>query len=106
MRVLRGDDRVSAQMQRADKCLTELRQEMKRTSQKCYIAPDWLPAGQAADGLVDHRLKDGCRQVFSRSALVDERLDIRFSENAAAGRNRVDRFVIRRIFIESGRVCL
>ena len=37
---------------------------------------------------------------------VDQRLDVCFGKNTAAGCNRVDCFVIFRIFIQTGGICL
>ena len=106
MRVRRVDGGLVRELQRANERRLELRQEVQRSAEERDVAADRLAAGKARDGLVDDCLKDGYGKVRLGRPLVDERLDIRFSENAAAGRNRLDRFVIRRIFIESGRVCL
>ena len=75
---------------------------MERAAQEGHGAADRLSAGQAADGLVDDRLENGCGEIFPRSALVDEGLDIGFCENAAAGRNRVDHLVVFGIFVQAG----
>ena len=89
------------QFQGADKCLLQLRQEMKRAAQKRDMSPDGLSAGQAADGLIDHCLKNGGGKVFLCGAVVDQRLNIGFREYAAAGGNGVESPVISGVLIES-----
>ena len=80
--------------------------KVERAAKKCYGAADRLAAGQTADGLVDHRLENGCGQIFPCSSFIDERLDIGFCENAAAGRDRVDHLIIFGIFVQTGCICL
>ena len=75
----------SSSFKRADKCFAQLGEEMKRTAEKGHMTPDRLAAGQTADGLVDHSLENRGRQIFLRGTFVDQRLDIRFCEYAAAG---------------------
>ena len=58
-------------------------------------------AGQAADGLVDHGLEDGGRQVLPGGPLVDQRLDIGFCKYTAPGRNGIDGLVIFGVFVEA-----
>ncbi|GFI12354.1 hypothetical protein IMSAGC007_04837 [Lachnospiraceae bacterium] len=64
------------QLQGADKGSLKLREKMKRAAQKCHMAPDRFAAGQAADSLVDHGLKNRSGQVFFCRSLVDQWLDI------------------------------
>ena len=66
----RNDGMLVIQFQGADKCLLQLRQEMKRAAQKRDMSPDGLSAGQAADGLIDHCLKNGGGKVFLCGAVV------------------------------------
>ena len=49
-----------------------------------------MAAGQARDGLVGDGLEDGGGHVLTGGALVQQRLDIRLGEDAAARRDRVD----------------
>ena len=70
------------------------------------MAADRFAAGQAADGLVHHCLENGGGQVFLRCALVDQRLDVCFGENAAAGCDGINGLVISGIFVQSHSVCL
>ena len=79
---------------------------MEGTSKECHMPPDGFSAGQTANGLVDHCLKNRCGQIFFCCPLVDQRLDIRFREHAAAGRDGVERLVALGIFIQSWGVCL
>ena len=90
MRVIRGNDLVRPQIQGADKCRAQLREEMKRSTEKRNIAADRLAACQTADGLVDNRLENGGGQILFGCALIDEGLDIRLGENAATRRDRID----------------
>ena len=75
------------QLQSTDKAFTQLREKVKRSSQECHMAADRFTTGQAADGLVDHCLENGGRQVFFSGAFVDQRLNIRLCKYAAAGSN-------------------
>ena len=106
MRVIRGNDLVRPQIQGADKCRAQLREEMKRSTEKRNIAADRLAACQTTDGLVDNRLENGGGQILFGCALIDEGLDIRLGENAAARRDRIDCLVIFRILIKTGCVRL
>ena len=102
MGVIRCNDLLRRQIQGADKGRAQLRKKMKRTAEECNIAADRLAAGQTADGLVDNRLENGGGQILFGSAFVDQRLDIRLGENAAAGRDRIDCLVIFRVLIQTG----
>ena len=72
----------------------QLREKMKRTAEKCNIAADRLTACRPLMVLVDNRLENGGGQILFGCAFVDERLDIRLGENAAARRDRIDCLVI------------
>ena len=63
---------------------------MQRPAEKGHLPPDGLAAGQAGDGLVDHRLEDRGRQVGLGGPFVDEGLDVGLGENAAAGGDGID----------------
>ena len=62
--VLRRDGVLLIQLQGADKGFLQLRQEMQRAAQEGHVPADGLAAGQAADGLVDHRLENGGGQIL------------------------------------------
>ena len=53
---------------------------------------DFTPLRQSLDRLIDDRLINTGGQVLFIRALVDQRLDIRLGEHAAAGGDRVDLF--------------
>ena len=79
----------------------QLRQEVQGAAQKSDGAPYGLAAGETRDGLVHHRLKNGCRQVRPGGALVDQGLNVGFGKYPAPGGNGVDLLVILRRFIEA-----
>ena len=79
---------------------------MKRAAQESHMSADRFTAGQAADGLVYHRLENGGGQVFFCRALVDQGLDIGLGKNAAAGGDGVNSFIIFGIFIQTGGIRL
>ncbi len=94
------------EIQRADKSSFQLRQKVQRASEESDMPADRFAAGETADGLIDHCLKNGGGEVFSRSALVDQRLNVGFGKHAAARRNRINGFIIFGIFVKSGGVGL
>ena len=79
---------------------------MQRAAQKGHMSPDRLSAGKAADGLIDHSLKDRGGKVLLRSALVDEGLDISLGEHTAAGRYGVEGVIVFGILIQPCRIGL
>ena len=96
---LRDNRVLLIQFQGTDKAFAKFGEEVKRSSQECYMAADRFTTGQAADGLVDHCLENGGRQVFLGSTLVDERLNIRLCKYTAAGCNGVQRPVMLCVFV-------
>ncbi len=70
------------------------------------MAADWLAAGKTADGLIDHCLKNGSGKIFSGRAFIDQRLYVRFGEDAAAGSNRVNFLILSGVFVQSGGIRL
>ena len=99
MRVIRSDDVVLIEVQRPDKCFSQLWKEVERTSEEGNGSADRFSAGETADCLVDNCLEDRGGEVFSRRALVDQRLNIRFCEYATAGSDRVDHLIILGIVV-------
>ena len=73
---------------------------MQRSAQKGHTAPDGLAAGQAGNGLVHHGLENGGRQVCLGGTLVDQGLDVRLGEYAAAGGDGIDLLVVFRLFVQ------
>ena len=94
------------QFEGSDKGGLQLCQEMQGTAQESDMAPNGLAAGQAADGLVDDRLKNGGGQILPGGTVIDQRLDVGFGEYAAAGRDRIQGLVILRVLVQAGRVRL
>ena len=58
MRIIRIDDLVTGKLQCTDKGSFKLRKEVERAAQEGDVTTNGFAAGQAADGLVDHRLKN------------------------------------------------
>ena len=65
------DNMILIQFQSPDKGLFQFRQEMQRTAQKGHMAPDGLTACQSGNGLIDHCLENGSRQIFFGCPLID-----------------------------------
>ncbi len=63
---------------------------MQRSAQKRNVSADRLSAGESAYGLINDRLEDRSRDVASFRAVVKQRLNVAFRENAAAGGYRVN----------------
>ena len=101
MGIVRIDDVFICQAQSADESLLELRQKVQRPAQKSHTAPDGLAAGKTRDGLVYHCLKDGGGEIGGGCPLVDERLNIRFGKDAAAGGDGVELLIISRRVVEA-----
>ena len=76
--------------------------EVQRSAQKEHLALDAPALRQARNGLVDDRLKDARRNVLFARALVEQRLDVRFGEHAAAGSDRVHLFRFERKLVHLG----
>ena len=79
---------------------------MERTTKECNVATDRFTAGKTTDRLVDDCLENRGRKIFSCGTFIDQRLDVCFGKNTAAGCNWIDRLVIFRIFIQTGGICL
>ena len=70
------------------------------------MTADWLTTGEAADRLVDDRLKDGGGKILAGSSLVDERLDIGLCKYTTARCDRIDCLVILGVLVQTGRIRL
>ena len=92
------------QLQRADKRLPQLGEEMERTAEKGDVAADGLAAGKTADRLVDDRLKHRSRQILPPRAVVDQRLNITFGKYAAARGNGIQMGISGGKCVETGSV--
>ena len=101
MGVLRIHGGFRCQLQGADKRFLEFRQEVQWTAQECHRSTDRLSAGKTGNGLIDHRLKDGCCQVRLGCALVDKGLNIRFGEHAAPSSNGVNLLILCGLLVQT-----
>ncbi len=104
MRIFRHDGRFLRQMQRADKGLTQLRQEMQRPSQKRHMPPNRFAAGQSGNRLIHDSLKNRSRQILPCRAFVNQRLNIALGKHAATRRNGVQLVIIPCQLIQPRRV--
>ena len=91
LRIFGHNDMFGSQMQRFNKTLTQLRQKIKRTSQKRDVSTDRFSAGQSGNGLIDDGLENRGCHIFPMCAFIQKRLNIRFSEHAAACGNGINR---------------
>ena len=96
--------RLRFQAERLDEQPARLGKEVEGTAQERHRAADGLPARQARDGLVHHRLEDAGRNVFPARPFVDERLDVRLGKDAASRRDGVDGRVAARQLVQAGGV--
>ena len=88
--VLGHDDVLFVEVEREVEALAELREVLERAAEKRHVAADGVATRQARDRLVGHGLEDGGRDVGGLGALVEQRLDVRLGEDAAAGGDGVD----------------
>ena len=77
---------------------------MQGTAEEHDSSADRAPARQACDGLGGDGVEDGGGQVLVGGTLVDERLNIRLGEDAAARGDRVELGVAGRQLAEAGGV--
>ena len=63
------------------------------------MSADGFPAGKSADGLVDHCLEDGSRQIFLGCSFVDQWLYVCLGKYTAPCGNGIKCLVIFGIFI-------
>ena len=106
MGIVRNQSMFVIQMQGTDETGAEFREEMQRSPEEDDMPPDRFAAGQSGNGLVDDSLENGNRQIFLGGSFVDQRLDIRLGEDAAARSDRIDGLVVFGIFVQPGRICL
>ena len=91
------------QFERLLEALLQALEEEQRTAEEQYIALDLTALGQTGNRLVDDRLEDRRGNVLFSCALVQQRLNIRLGEYAAAGSDGVDALRALCEFIEFGR---
>ena len=100
------DDMLLIQMKLTDKGSLQLGQKVKRASEKRDMSANRLSLSKAGDGLNDHGLKDGSRQILLAGSVVDERLNVGFGKHSAPCGNRIKGFIALGILIEAGSICL
>ena len=104
--VLWQDDVLVVQVKRDVKATAQLREVLQRAAEKRDVAADGVAAGQARDGLVCNSLEDGSCDVGRSGTLVEQRLNVGLSKNAAARCNWVDLLDVFCQFVEASRVSL
>ena len=72
------------QLQRLRKRAAERFQEKERPAEEQYFSLDTASLCQSRHRLIDDRLKDRSGNIRFCRALIEERLNIRFCEHAAA----------------------
>ena len=92
IRVVGEDYFVVLKVKRYNKTLSQLGKIMERTAKKCDLSPYGLSAGQAAYGLIHHRLEHRGGYVAFFRSIVQKRLNIGFCEYAAAGGDGINGF--------------
>ena len=98
--IFREYDLIILQLQRLDETGPKLRKEGQRSAQEGYLALDDMSACQSADGLIHHSLEDGSSQIRNGGAVVDQGLNVRLGEYAAACSDGIDYFIFFGGFIE------
>ena len=92
------------ELERGDEAFAEFGQEVQRPAEEGDLAPDGIPAGQPADGLFDHGLKDGGGEVFPCGPLVEQRDHVGLGEYPAAGSDGVQGRVVLGKLVQPGGV--
>ena len=67
---------------------------VQRSAQKHHVTLDSAPLRESRNRLVNDRLINAGSQVFFARALVQQGLDVGFSEHAAAGSDRIQAFML------------
>ncbi len=83
-RIFREDRVLFVELQRPDECLPQSLEEGKRAAEEQNSALDRSALCETGNGLIDDCLKDARGDVLALCALIEQRLDIGFCENAAA----------------------
>ena len=106
VRVIRHDDVLLVKFQRLVESLAQLGQILQRAAQKCHMTPNGTSARQAGDGLRDHRLEDGGRDILPTRALVQKRLHVSLSEHAATRCDGVNGGMALRQLVQATRISI
>ena len=104
--VLWQDDVLVVQVKRDVEAAAQLREVLQRAAEKRDVAADRVTTSQARNGLVCNGLEDGGCDVGRSSTLVEQRLNVGLSKNAAARCNWVDLLDVFCQLVEAGCVGL
>ena len=104
MRVLRHDDVLFVQVERLVEAFAQLWQVLQRAAEERHVSADGAAARQAGNSLRHDRLEDGRGDVLFARAFVQERLDVRLREHAAATGNGIDSPMVRRQLVQTASV--
>ena len=99
--VFRGNNLFRRQMEGLGELFSKLGQVGQRTAEEADRAFDGTAAGQAGDGLEDDGLEDGSGDIFLAGPFVEQGLDVRLGEDAAAGGDGINRVGFLGQFIEA-----
>ena len=73
----------------SDKQLFQLWQKVQRPAQKSHLASNGPAAGKATDGLFNHCLKNGRRDIFARHTAVEQGHNVCFGKYTATRGNGI-----------------
>ena len=90
------------QPERLLEALLQPLEEEQRPAEEEHVALDLAALREARDRLSHDRLKDGGGHVLLARALVEEGLDVRLGEHAAARGDRVDALRVQRELVQLG----
>jgi len=88
--VIRHDAMLLVETKRLVEARAQFGEVLERATEKRDIAADGMAAGEAGDGLVGNGLEDGGSHVLARRTFVEQRLHVRFGEDATTRRDGVD----------------
>ena len=104
--VLWQDDVLVVQVKRDVEATAQFREVLQRAAEKRDVAADRVTTGQARDSLICNGLEDGSSDVGRSGTLVEQRLNVGLSKNAAARCNWVDLLDVFCQLVEAGCVGL
>ena len=99
--VFRGDDLFRCQVEGFGELFPQLGQVGQRAAEEADCPFDGTAASQAGDGLEDDGLEDRRRDVFLTSSFIEQGLDVRLGEDAAAGGDGINGVGFLGQFIEA-----
>ncbi len=102
--VLGHDTVLLVQVEREVEAVAQLGEVLQRAAQEGNVAADGTAARQARDGLGHDGLEDGGGHVLGTGALVEQRLNVGLSKDAAAAGDGIDGDGVGRELVEAARV--